>query len=72
MISNKHEGGISWVGSAAVIALNYRNYSLGRKYFKEEGGGVYFEVPRGRIFIRPPSFVRPPPLRGYLQGRGVV
>ena len=34
--------------------------------FKGEGGvGVYFEALWGRIFIRPPSFIRPPPLEGY-------
>ena len=39
--------------------------------FRREGiyeGGVYFEAPRGRNFIRPPSFIRPPPLEGYFQG----
>ena len=37
----------------------------------EGGGGVYFEAPRGRIFIRPPPlFIHPPPLEGYFQGWG--
>ena len=33
-------------------------------------GGVYFEAPRGRNFIRPPPSVHPPPLEGYFQGWG--
>ena len=36
----------------------------------EGGGGVYFEAPRGRNFIRPPPFIHPPPLGGYFQGWG--
>ena len=35
----------------------------------KEGGAVYFEGPRGRIFP-PLSFIRPPPLGGYFQGLG--
>ena len=34
------------------------------------GGGCIFEAPRGRNFIRRPSFLRPPPLEGYFQGWG--
>ena len=38
----------------------------------EWGGGVYFEGPRGRTFIRPPLFCTPPtPIEGHFQGRGV-
>ena len=37
------------------------------------GGGVYIlKPPRGRNFIRPPSFIPPPPLEGYFQGLGGV
>ena len=45
---------------------------LGRRHFSEGGGGggVYFGAPLGRIFIRPPSFIRPPPLGGYSQEWG--
>ena len=45
----------------------------GHKAFLGEGGGggVYFEAPRGRNFIRPPPpFIHPPPLGGYFQGWG--
>ena len=37
---------------------------------RAHGGGVYFEPPRGRNFIRPPSFIRPRPLEGSFQGWG--
>ena len=42
------------------------------KHFSGEGdGGVYFEPPRGRDFIRPPPpFIHPQPLEGYFQGWG--
>ena len=41
---------------------------LAKRHFSGEGGGgVYFEAPRSRNFIRPP-FIHPPPLEGYLQG----
>ena len=36
----------------------------------EGGGGVYFEAPCGRIFITPPSFIRPPPLGRNFSGVG--
>ena len=35
------------------------------------GGCVYFEAPCGRTLIRPPSFIRLPPLEGYVQSGGV-
>ena len=39
--------------------------------FEGEGGGVVcFVPPRGRNFIRPPSFICPPPLEGYFRGGG--
>ena len=42
---------------------------VGQKaFFRQRGGGVYFEAPRGRNFICPPSFTRPPRLEGYFQG----
>ena len=37
----------------------------------EGGGGVYFEAPRARNFIRPLLLYTPPPLEGYFQGWGV-
>ena len=36
----------------------------------EGGGGVYFEAPRGKNFIRPPLFIHPPPLGECFQGWG--
>ena len=34
---------------------------LGQKaFFRERGGCVYFEAPRGRIFIPPPLIIHPP------------
>ena len=39
---------------------------------RESGGGVFFEPPRIRNCIRPPLFIRPPPLEGYIQGWGGV
>ena len=30
-------------------------------FFREGGGGVYFEAPRGRNFIRPPLLYTPHP-----------
>ena len=44
--------------------------SAERHFPGEGGGGVYFEAPRGRNFIRPPPFIHPPPLGGYLEGWG--
>ena len=41
-----------------------------RHFLGEGGGGVYFEAPRGRNFIRPPFLIHPPPLGGYFQGWG--
>ena len=35
------------------------------------GGGVYFEPPRGRDVIHPPSFT-PPPVEGYFRGWGCI
>ena len=43
-----------------------------RSFFREGWGVVYFEVPRGKNFMRPPSFIRPPPREGYFQGWGGV
>ena len=44
---------------------------LAKRHFPGEGGGgVYFEAPRGRNFIRPPPFIHPPPLEGCFQGWG--
>ena len=44
---------------------------LARRHFSGEGGGgVCFEAPRGRKFIRPPPLIHPPPLEGYFQGWG--
>ena len=47
---------------------------LAKRHFSGEGGGgVYFEAPRGRNFIRPPPpFIHPPPLEGYFQGWGCI
>ena len=42
---------------------------LAKRHFQGRGGGgVYFEAPRGRNFIRPPPFIHPPPLGGYISG----
>ena len=44
-----------------------------KAFFREGGGSVYFEAPRGRNFIRPPPpppFIHPPPLEGSFQGWG--
>ena len=39
---------------------------LARRHFSGEGsGGVYFEAPRGRNFIRPPLSYVPPTHRSY-------
>ena len=35
-----------------------------RRHFSGMGGGAYFEAPRGRSFLPPPLFVRPPPPKG--------
>ena len=44
---------------------------FGQKTFLRGGGGVYILNPPPRQdFIRPPSFIRPPPLAGYFQGLG--
>ena len=45
---------------------------FGQKAFlREREGGCIFRTPRSRNFIRPPSFIRPPPLEGYFHGWGV-
>ena len=39
---------------------------LAKRHFSEEGGGgVYFEAPRGRNFIRPPLLYTPTPRRVF-------
>ena len=43
---------------------------LAKRHFPGEGaGGVFFEAPRGRNFIRPP-FIHFPPLEGYFHEWG--
>ena len=43
---------------------------LAKRHFPGEGGGgVYFEAPRGRNFIRPPLYT-PPPQEGIFRGGG--
>ena len=39
-----------------------------KAFFREGGGGVYFEALRGRNFVPPPLFLHPPPLEGRFQG----
>ena len=41
-----------------------------RHFSGEGGGGVYFEAPRGRNFIRPPPFYTPPTPRRVFSGWG--
>ena len=41
-----------------------------RHFSGEGGGGVYFEAPRGRNFIRPPPFYTPPAPRRVFSGVG--
>ena len=44
---------------------------LARRHFSREGGGgVYFEAPRSRNFIRPPPFYTPPTPRRVFSGVG--
>ena len=38
-----------------------------KTFFRERGGGVYFEAPPRQDFIRPPLLY---PLKGYFQGWG--
>ena len=40
-----------------------------KTFFRERGGGVYFEAPRGRI-LYPLPLLYAPPLEGYFQGWG--
>ena len=41
-----------------------------KEFWGGGGGGCIFWTPRGRNFIRPPSFIHPPPLEGSFQGWG--
>ena len=42
-----------------------------RHFSREGGGGVYFEAPRGRNFIRPPFYTPPTPRRVFSEMGGV-
>ena len=75
----------SWPRTPPKFAKNGQHFMLGEiiyapppsPHFWPEGifqgrggGGVCFEAPRGRNFIRPPPFIHPPPLEGYFRGGG--
>ena len=59
-----------WIGLQGEILYAPPPSFLARRHFSVEGGGggVYFEAPCGRNFIRPPSFIRPPTPRRVFSG----